>query len=91
MSRVPCGRICHQERMEVTLHSYTCGAFGLVVHDQISKSNLPQSKRQPLFISYMEKNSPAERYLFIPLFHFLIYIILTSFFFVQKKTKIFTS
>uniref|UniRef100_A0A0R3S6B1 PDZ domain-containing protein n=1 Tax=Elaeophora elaphi TaxID=1147741 RepID=A0A0R3S6B1_9BILA len=61
MSRVPCGRICHQERMEVTLHSYARGSFGLVVHDQISKSNLPQPKRQPLFISYMEKNSPAER------------------------------
>ncbi|KAK6111480.1 PDZ domain (Also known as DHR or GLGF) family protein [Brugia pahangi] len=61
MSRVPCGRICHQERMEVTLHSYARGSFGLVVHDQISKSNIPKSKRQPLFISYMEKNSPAER------------------------------
>ncbi|CAG9540224.1 unnamed protein product [Cercopithifilaria johnstoni] len=61
MSRVPCGRICHQERMEVILHSYACGSFGLVVHDQISKSNLPQPIRQPLFISYMEKNSPAER------------------------------
>uniref|UniRef100_A0A8R1TS77 PDZ domain-containing protein n=2 Tax=Onchocerca TaxID=6281 RepID=A0A8R1TS77_ONCVO len=61
MSRVPCGRICHQERMEVTLHSYARGSFGLVVHDQISKSTVPQPKRQPLFISYMEKNSPAER------------------------------
>ncbi|KAL3983106.1 PDZ domain (Also known as DHR or GLGF) family protein [Acanthocheilonema viteae] len=61
MSRVPCGRICHQERMEVTLHSYARGSFGLVVHDQISKSHLSQPKRRPLFISYMEKNSPAER------------------------------
>uniref|UniRef100_A0A915Q1Q7 PDZ domain-containing protein n=1 Tax=Setaria digitata TaxID=48799 RepID=A0A915Q1Q7_9BILA len=61
MSRVPCGRICHQERMEVTLHSYARGSFGFIVHDQISKSNTSQSKRQPLFISHIEKNSPAER------------------------------
>ncbi|VDN08252.1 unnamed protein product [Thelazia callipaeda] len=62
MSRVPCGRICHQETMDVILHSYARGSFGLVVHDQVVKSSgMLHSNRQLLFISYIEKNSPAER------------------------------
>lgn len=89
MSRVPCGRICHQEKMEVTLRSCTRGSFGLVVHDQIIKSNSSQSKRLPLFISFIEKNSPAERYFFLSCFmhNFLCKNSKTSKLFFKKKGK----
>ncbi|VDN30387.1 unnamed protein product [Gongylonema pulchrum] len=49
--------------MEVTLHSYAPGSFGLVVHEQCPRPGTSSGhlKRQPVFISYIEKNSPAER------------------------------
>uniref|UniRef100_F1KUU9 Glutamate receptor-interacting protein 1 n=1 Tax=Ascaris suum TaxID=6253 RepID=F1KUU9_ASCSU len=60
MSTVPSGQVCHCETMEVVLQSYAKGAFGLVLQRQ---QNLSTDMRtpMPLFISYIEKGSPAER------------------------------
>ncbi|VDM47222.1 unnamed protein product [Toxocara canis] len=60
MSTVPSGHVCHCETMEVVLHSYAKGAFGLVLQRQQNPCADARTP-MPLFISYIEKGSPAER------------------------------
>ena len=61
LTTVPNGEVCHSETMEVVLHSYAKGVYGLSLNKQqgIGPSD---DQHRPLFISYIEKSSPAERY-----------------------------
>ncbi|KAK0399663.1 hypothetical protein QR680_003151 [Steinernema hermaphroditum] len=62
LSGVPCGQVCHSETMEVVLHSYAKGSFGFVLHRQaVHGSSADSSQQPPLFISYIEKGSPADK------------------------------
>ncbi|VDK51845.1 unnamed protein product [Anisakis simplex] len=70
-------QVCHRETMEVSLHSYAKGAFGLVLQRQQPTATAAAaaanpggvgiggsaccSTPMPLFISYIEKGSSAER------------------------------
>ncbi len=57
---VPCGQVCHSEVMEVVLHSYAKGGFGAILQQRQSY-NTTDTNRLPLFISYIERGSPAEK------------------------------
>uniref|UniRef100_A0A1I7YQU2 Glutamate receptor-interacting protein 1 n=1 Tax=Steinernema glaseri TaxID=37863 RepID=A0A1I7YQU2_9BILA len=62
LSGVPCGQVCHSETMEVVLQSYAKGNFGFVLHRQpVHGSNTDSAQQPPLFISYIEKGSPADK------------------------------
>lgn len=63
-STVPSGQVCHMETMEVFLQTQSSSksGFGLILNRNDTKSTDADSGRYaPLFIAYIEKNSPADK------------------------------
>uniref|UniRef100_A0A5S6PZD9 PDZ domain-containing protein n=1 Tax=Trichuris muris TaxID=70415 RepID=A0A5S6PZD9_TRIMR len=58
ISGLPYGQICRSEAMEVVLNCGFRGGYGLVFHRY---HMLAECENAPLFVSYIEKGSPAEK------------------------------
>uniref|UniRef100_A0A0N5AVQ6 PDZ domain-containing protein n=1 Tax=Syphacia muris TaxID=451379 RepID=A0A0N5AVQ6_9BILA len=62
LTTVPNGEICYTETMKVVLNSYAKGVYGFALNKQQNlRRGIDDCQQRSLFISYIEKGSPAER------------------------------